>query len=141
VRSAAAALACLLLVSCRTAPAEPSEGIPRKTLLTFFRQTASEEFCRADGYFRSCFELSAAECIATADESVAGCIAQYESELPEVVEQSVAMPWAVKVGGCAGTGFEIVRAAKKIASDRCADANLWAEEALGNPEPTAPPPR
>jgi hypothetical protein len=123
----ASAAVCLLAVSCRTAsPAPPSASpeVAREQLLDIF-ESKTPVFCAESYYFRSCFTISAEECLATMAESVRSCVAQYESELPAQVPESVAMPWAAKVGKCAGTAFEIVQVRAKISSEACSDYRNW----------------
>jgi len=107
-------------------PAAAEFTIPRAQYVQEMPGALSLAFCGEATYFARCFEIGANPCAETAAKVASACVAELSSQLPATLNQPAdGQEWGRKIGACAGTKFEEIKAAEKKASPECQDASKW----------------
>jgi hypothetical protein len=108
--------------------------IEKQSWLDLLRATLPSIFCSEGSYFRSCFEVTADECLKVAAESTELCLAKSEKDVPDLLaltsetSSDSAAHWSSVIGECAGSGYEESLLAKRIGGGKCDDPNAWLPE-------------
>jgi len=77
-------------------------------------------FCKADQYFRQCFNVTQIECEETALSATRVCLAQNKDKVPAQLQQpNDGAQWGNVIGSCAGSVFEITLKNKRISNSKC----------------------
>jgi hypothetical protein len=83
-------------------------------------------FCKADQYFRQCFNVTQIECEETALSATRICLARNKEKIPLRLRQPEdGAKWGTGIGRCAGTAYEIALQKKRISSSKCNDPDNW----------------
>jgi hypothetical protein len=108
------------------ATASAETAVPKDTWVKSMRDFLPAALCRDGWYFRSCFELTASECHAGATTATAACLQQYDTQIPQELQQpDDGRLWGDRVGTCAGTLLEASFRAKRISTAKCNDPSAW----------------
>jgi hypothetical protein len=86
-------------------------------------------FCEpSSGLFRTCFDVDEAGCRAEAQKVVHVCVNQFDSQLPERMDDKSGRDFGTRIGECAGNAYEAdLRAAHKFKDSiaKCHDPSAW----------------
>jgi len=83
-------------------------------------------FCKADQYFRQCFNVTQIECEETALSTTRICLAQNKNKIPSRLRQPEdGAQWGTAVGSCAGSAYEVALQKKRINNSKCNNPNNW----------------
>jgi hypothetical protein len=115
----------VLLVFLSAAPANAVE-VSREDWMNGMTTALPAYFCKADQYFRQCFDVTQVECEETALSTTRVCLAKNKSKIPARLKQPEdGTRWGTVIGSCAGSNYEIVLQKKRINNKKCNDPNAW----------------
>lgn len=84
--------------------------------------------CKADQWFRACFRVDRATCEEAMGREVDACIEKLAATLPVVTDAKSGGDAGEVIGQCAGSAYEIKRAADRIHTPACDDVLRWLRE-------------
>lgn len=83
-------------------------------------ETLPDFFCQDDQYFMQCFEVTQSECQTVARQEAQRCLAEFADQLPaRLTMPNDGREWGTEVGRCAGIGYDLQLAKRKLAAPRC----------------------
>jgi hypothetical protein len=83
-------------------------------------------FCKADQYFRQCFNVTQIECEKTALSTVKTCLSQNGDNIPARLHQPEdGTKWGRVIGSCAGKAYARTLQKKRISNSKCNNISNW----------------
>lgn len=100
--------------------------VPKENWINGMTAALPAYFCKADQYFRQCFNVTQVECEETALSTTRICLAQYKDKIPASLKQPEdGQKWGTTIGSCAGSAYGVTLQKKVISNSKCNDANNW----------------
>ena len=92
-----------------------------------FVPATAKLFCAPAAYFRHCFQVDEAGCLALATAKLDSCVEQHRSEIPASLDAASGEAMGRKIGSCAGRAYEVelAVAGKRLDAPRCNDPAAW----------------
>lgn len=83
-------------------------------------ETLPNHFCQDDQYFMQCFDVTESECQSVSTRQAQRCLDKFADQLPaQLTMPDDGRQWGVDVGRCAGVGYDLQLAERKLAGPRC----------------------
>ena len=103
-----------------------AQNVSKDQWLTVMKTALPAALCNSAQYFRQCFDVTAMECEEAAASTTRICLADLESNIPEIlVQPRDGTYWGSKVGECSGNAYEVSLIKKRITSAKCNDISNW----------------
>ena len=82
--------------------------------------------CKAEQYFRQCFNVTQTECEETTLSTTRICLAKNKEKIPNRLRQpEEGTHWGNIIGTCAGSAYAIALQNKRINNSKCNNPNNW----------------
>ena len=83
-------------------------------------------FCKADQFFRQCFDVTVDECEKTVTLATRLCLHKYINQIPDtLIQPKDGAKWANIIGQCVGESSKESLVTKYRDSHRCRDIDHW----------------
>lgn len=87
--------------------------------IAFMAKGFPAAFCAPDQFYRSCFEVSAEECIETVAFAAEDCLARFAGDLPETFTYEAGRKWGPIIEKCIDEAYVETYSSMKIDSAEC----------------------
>jgi hypothetical protein len=113
----------LLLVVAAVAACKPT----KEQWIDKFVPATAASFCKPGAYFRECFDIDEAGCLALARRTLGACVEQHRSEIPNKPDETSGADAGRTIGSCGGRDYEVelVSQNKRRDNARCNDTANW----------------
>jgi hypothetical protein len=75
--------------------------------------------CKEGSYFRTCFQVTRAECDRAARAGLRACLEEMEGDLPDALSDKEAEGWSHDLGACVGMAMADGLDDRRVAGERC----------------------